>query len=108
MAHFAQLDENNQVLQVIVVNNEVIVDETGNESEQAGVAFCQSLFGSETAWVQTSYNGTIRKNYAGTGFTYDSVRNAFIAPQPAETWTLDEETCQWIDPNPPSFDETTV
>lgn len=100
MAHFAQLDDNNLVTQVIVVNNSDILDQQGQESEAIGVAFCQSLFGSETRWVQTSYNGKIRKNYASTGFTYDQVRDAFIPPQPYPSWVLDEVICAWDAPVP--------
>ena len=95
MAHFAQLDETNIVTQVIVVNNDELLD-NGVESEAKGIAFCQSLLGG--TWVQTSYNGNIRKNYAGIGYSYDATRDAFIAPKanchPEET--LDEETCRWI------------
>jgi hypothetical protein len=99
MAHFAQLDENNVVTQVIVVaNDELLLD--GVESEAKGVIFCKSLFGEDTKWVQTSYNATIRKNYAGIGFKYDSALNAFIAPKPFNSWTLDEDTAQWEAPTP--------
>lgn len=100
MAHFAQLNQNDQVIQVIVVNNSDIVDQTGQESEEVGIAFCQSLFGLETRWVQTSYNGKIRKNYAGIGFLYDYSRDAFIPPQPYPSWVLDEALCVWIPPVP--------
>jgi len=93
MAHFAKLDENNNVLAVHVVNNDVITVD-GNESEQAGIDFLTSLHG-HTLWKQTSYNGNIRKNYAGIGYTYDAGRNAFIPPQPWASWTLNETTCQW-------------
>jgi len=93
MAHFAELDENNIVKQVIVVHNNELLDENGNESEAKGIAFCQSLFGGN--WVQTSYNKTIRKNYAGIDYLYDPIRNAFISPKPYESWILSEETCQW-------------
>jgi len=92
MAHFAQLDEQNIVTQIIVVANDELL-ENGIESETKGIAFCQSLFGGE--WKQTSYNGNIRKNYAGIGYTYDSQRDAFIPPKPYPSWTLVEETCQW-------------
>ena len=87
MAHFAQLDDQNVVLQVIVVNNAELIDPATNlESEAAGIAFCHSLFGSDTRWLQTSYNANIRQNYAGTGFTYDSELDAFIPPElPPET-----------------------
>jgi len=94
MAHFAQLNTNNVVTQVIVVHNsDCQVD--GVEQEAKGVAFCKSLFGSDTQWKQTSYNSTIRKNYAGVGFTYDSARDAFIPSKPFASWVLNESTCRW-------------
>jgi hypothetical protein len=97
MAHFAQLNESNVVTQVIVVhNNELMHD--GVEQEAKGVAFCQSLFGAQTNWKQTSYNGNMRKNYAGIGYTYDANRDAFIPPQSYASWVLDEATCQWNAP----------
>lgn len=100
MAHFAELDANNIVLRVIVVGNDMILDEQGQESEVVGIAFCRSLFGADTRWIQTSYNGTIRKNYAGIGHAYDPTRDAFIAPQPeGEGWIFDEELCQWRNPD---------
>lgn len=93
MAHFAELDATNTVTQVIVVHNNELLD-NGVESEAKGIAFCQSLFGGN--WVQTSYNASIRKNYAGIGCTYDSVRDAFIPPKPEEgNWVLNEDTCRW-------------
>lgn len=98
MAHFAKLDENNNVLAVHVVNNDVITID-GAESEQAGIDFLTGLHG-HTLWKQTSYNGNIRKNYAGVGYTYDAGRDAFIAPQPWASWTLNETTCQWESPTP--------
>lgn len=98
MAHFAKLDENNNVLAVHVVNNDVITID-GVESEQAGIDFLTDLHG-HSSWKQTSYNGTIRKNYAGIGYTYDAGRDAFIAPQPFGSWTLNETTCQWESPVP--------
>ena len=96
MAHFAQLDDNNIVTQVIVVNNSELLDENGQESEAKGIAFCQSLFGGN--WKQTSYNASFRKNYAGIGFTYDLTRDAFIQPEPFASWVLNEETCNWEAP----------
>ena len=93
MAHFAQLDENNVVTQVIVVNNDVVT-ENGVESEELGVQFCENVFGGR--WKQTSYNGNKRKNYAGMGYTFDAVRDAFIPPKPSDDAVLDEATCQWI------------
>jgi hypothetical protein len=104
MAHFAQLNESNVVTQVIVVHNNELMHE-GVEQEAKGVAFCQSLFGSQTNWKQTSYNGNMRKNYAGIGFTYDAGRDAFIAPKPYPSWVLDESTCQWNAPVPMPQDD---
>ena len=95
MAHFAQI-ENNLVTQVIVVNNEDVLDGDDNELESVGAQFCTDLLGG--TWKQTSYNGNIRKNYAGIGDTYDSTRDAFIAPKPYPSWTLVEDTCQWTAP----------
>ena len=95
MAHFAKL-ENNVVTQVIVVSNQDILDEKGQESEELGIKFCSNLLGG--TWLQTSYNGKIRKNYAGIGYTYDEGRDAFIPPKPFNSWLLDEVTCQWKAP----------
>jgi hypothetical protein len=103
MAHFAQLDENNVVTQVIVVHNNELLDENGQEIEARGVAFCQSLLGGN--WKQTSYNGNIRKNYAGIGYTYDAQRDAFIAAKPYPSWLLNELTFQWDAPVPMPNDE---
>lgn len=101
MAHFAQLDENNVVQQVIVVDNENILNpETNEENESIGINFCKSLLGEETNWKQTSYNGSFRKNFAGRGYTYDASRDAFIPPKSYDSWILDEETCQWEPPQP--------
>ena len=98
MAHFAEIGLNNTVLRVIVVHNNECLDENGQEIEAKGAEFCRNLFGG--TWVQTSYNGNIRKNYAGIGFTYDSERDAFIPPKPYPSWNLDEQTCQWQPPTP--------
>ena len=87
MSHWAQIDENNIVLQVLVGPN------YGDEGE----AFFNALGGT---WVKTSYNGNIRKNYAGIGHTYDESRDAFIPPQIFASWTLDETTCNWVCPKP--------
>jgi hypothetical protein len=95
MAHFAKIDENNTVTQVIVVHNNELL-ENGVENELKGIAFCQSLFGGN--WKQTSYNGTMRKNFAGIGYTYDQTRDAFIPPKPYNSWLLDEATCRWNAP----------
>jgi len=97
MAHFAQIDENNIVTQIIVVSDAELID-NGTESEAKGIAFCQSLLNGN--WKQTSYNGNICKNYAGIGYTYDAGRDAFIPPQPYPSWMIDEATCQWQPPVP--------
>jgi len=96
MAHFAKLDENNVVTQVIVVANKDTADAEGVEKEHIGAAFCERLLGG--VWKQTSYNGNIRKNYAGIGYTYDASRDAFIPLKPFNSWTLNEDTCQWQAP----------
>jgi hypothetical protein len=98
MAHFAQLNEENLVTQVIVVANPDTADQDGVENEAIGVEFCTNLLGGK--WVQTSYNANIRKNYAGVGYKYDAALDAFIPPQPFASWTLNEETAQWEAPTP--------
>ena len=100
MANFAQLNEDNIVTQIIVVSNDVINNLPFPESEPVGVAFLQSLFGLTTFWKQTSYNANFRKNYAGIGYTYDLVLDAFIAPQPYPSWVLNTTICQWQAPIP--------
>lgn len=94
MAHYAFLDENNIVTEVITGRNETeVVD---------GISDWEAYYGDfrGQTCVRTSYNGNIRKNFAGIGFTYDPVRDAFIAPQPFPSWVLDEETCRWQAPVP--------
>jgi hypothetical protein len=100
MAHFAQLNENNLVTQVIVVNNATVDNLPFPESEPVGVAFCQSLYGADTIWKQTSYNGNFRVNYAGIGFTYSLELDAFVPPQPYPSWILNTTTVQWEAPVP--------
>jgi hypothetical protein len=91
MAHFAEIDENGVVLQVLVVSD---------EQEHRGHEFLSVDLGLGGTWVQTSYNASIRKNYAGIGYTFDADRDAFIAPQPFASWILNEDTCQWEAPVP--------
>ena len=100
MAHFAKLGTGNIVEQVIVVNNEELLDENGIEQEQKGIDFCKLLFGEDTNWVQTSYNSSFRKNYAGIGFSYDQTKDVFIQPKPYDSWILNETTCNWETPIP--------
>lgn len=90
MAHFAELNDEQTIVQVIVVNNDVLIDEDGNENENQGIAFCQSLYGANTNWKQTSYNGTIRGKYAGIGFTYNTSLDKFISPKCHEQAVLNE------------------
>ena len=106
MAHFAQLDSNNVVTQVIVVGNDDTSDSNGVETESIGVAFCQKLLGAETNWKQTSYNGNMRGNYAGIGYTYMSnvatlgvgSTDVFIAQQPHASWTISTTEAVWKAP----------
>ena len=92
MAHFAKLGVGNIIEAVHVVSNDIAT------TEQAGVDFLNNLYNTRDVWKQTSYNGNIRKNYAGIGFQYDQTRDAFIAPKPFNSWILDETTCQWEAP----------
>jgi hypothetical protein len=98
MAHFAELDASNLVVRVVAVANCECADADGLECEHLGVAFCERHFGGR--WVQTSYNGNIRKRYAGIGFSYDSERDAFIPPKPYPSWVFDEASCDWVPPLP--------
>ena len=98
MAHFAELDSNNKVLRVIVVGNDDCKTQSGKESEKVGIAFCKSLFGPDTKWVQTSYNGSMRGKYADIGDTYDSEADRFIPPSPFPSWVFDEDSYAWIAP----------
>lgn len=78
MAHFAELDENNIVIRVLVVNNSDMIDENGSESEQKGIEFLKNIFGEDTRWIQTSYNRNFRGVYAGPGHYYDSAADVFV------------------------------
>lgn len=101
MAHFCKLDENNIVTQVIVVDNKDVTDPfTGQEDEILGIAFCKKLLGGN--WVQTSYNSTIRKRYAGINYTYNKALDAFIPPSPFPSFVLNTETADWESPLGPA------
>lgn len=110
MAHFAQIDESNVVIDIQVVGNDNTADEEGNEVEAIGVAFLKETFGEDTNWVQTSYNTKVgihalggtpfRGTYAGEGMTYDPVLDVFLAPQPWPSFVLNEETFLWEPPIP--------
>ena len=97
MAHFAKIGLNNKVIDVNVVSDNELLDSNGVEQEVNGIDFLTKLTG-WSIWKQTSYNGNIRKNFAGIGFTYDEDRDAFIPPKPFNSWILNETTCQWEAP----------
>ena len=97
MASFAKIGLNNKVIEVLSVNNEVLKDSNGVEQEVNGIDFLTKLTG-WAIWKQTSYNGNIRKNFAGIGMTYDEDRDAFIAPKLYPSWILNETTCKWEAP----------
>ena len=109
MAHFAKLDANGIVEQVIVVSNDDTSDSNGVEVESIGVAFCQKLLGAETNWKQTSYNSNMRGNYAGIGYTYMTnvatlgvgSTDIFISTQPYASWTIGVGTATWYPPTNP-------
>jgi len=114
MAFFAKLDEKNVVLGVFGVNDQELNNLSFPDSEPLGVAFLTEWSGGYTLWKQTSLEALFRKNYAGIGFEYDSILDAFIAPKPFSSWLLNTNTCQWESPTPrPSdgkayiWDETT-
>ena len=109
MAHFAKLGVGNIIEKVEVVSNDVAL------TEQAGVDFLNNLYGSRDVWKQTSYNGNIRKNFAGIGYKYDQTRDAFIPIKPYNSWLLNEDTCLWeapvampIDDNKYTWNESTT
>ena len=104
MAHFAKIDENNIVQQVIVVTNEDCGNLEFPESEIIGQTFLNSI-GLNGIWKQTSYNSNFRKNYAGIGNVFDESRDAFIGVKPFPSWVLNEETCQWESPIPRPNDD---
>ena len=100
MAHFAQLDENNVIIQVIVVSNDDCLDANGGESEEVGIAFCKSLLGQDTIWKQTSYNKNFRRLYAGIGYTYLQNLDVFVGLKPYPSWVLDNSAGVWVAPIP--------
>ena len=118
MAHFAQLDDKNNVTQVIVVSNDDIKDPSGKEIESIGIAFCQKLLGSDTNWKQTSYNNNLRGNYAGIGYTYMAnvatmgvgSTDIFIRQQPYPSWSIGVGTASWYSPidGPPTLTDSEI
>jgi len=100
MAHFAELDQNNVVLRVVVVDNKDTSDAQGVEKEYIGAAFLERVLGGR--WIQTSYNGNIRKRYAGKGMVYLEDHDQFAGPKPSADHEYDPELGAWI---VPGFDE---
>jgi hypothetical protein len=98
MAHFAKLNDQNVVTDVIVIANHDTSDASGVEKEYIGAAYCERLLGGR--WVQTSYNGSFRKRFAGKGMIYNEDFNAFVRAKPHEGWTLNETTADWEAPIP--------
>tara|TARA_B100000586_G_scaffold239454_1_gene191714 strand:- start:99 stop:467 length:369 start_codon:yes stop_codon:yes gene_type:complete len=99
MSHFAKIDENGIVLAVNVVDNENLLNSEGVEEEAVGIEYLNTLTDTECTWVQTSYNNSFRKQYAGIGWTYDKTNDVFISPQPFPSWTLDANF-DWQAPKP--------
>ena len=108
MAHFARLNENNIVTEVLVVDNSNLLDENGNEQESIGIQFLKNMFGEDTRWVQTSYSNKFRLSYAGLGAKYDLERDIFINPPPYPSWTFNYETLAYDAPIPLPADHETV
>ena len=107
MGHFAELDENNKVIRVVVGCNQDIANNGGELSEQAANHFATvcPLSTNGVKWVQTSYNNNFRKQYAGINYTYDPIKDKFISPQPFPSWNLDNND-NWQAPVPkPSLTE---
>ena len=104
MAHFSKLNEDNIVETVVVVSNQVLIDDENNESEQQGIDFLKSIYGENTVWVQTSYNNTFRKQFAGIDFFYDQDKDVFISPKPYPSWTLNSDN-DWEAPIQDPSDE---
>jgi len=99
MEYFAQLDENNIVLQVIIVSPDDVKDSNDNVSEEIGNFFCKQLTNDQThRWKRTCFEGTFRGRFGNIGYTYDESLDVFIAPQPFPSWTLDPITTEWICP----------
>ena len=101
MAHFTQLDENNIVIQTIVIDNDEISDENGNESESAGIEICRQIVNDpNSTWLQTSFNSNIRSKFAGIGDLYIPDRDCFVEGKPHESWILNMESLVWEPPIP--------
>jgi len=100
MAHFAKLDSQNNVLAVVVINNEDVENLSFPESEPLGITFCKSLFGEDTVWKQTSYNGNFRRQYAAIGGFYYPPKDVFVESKPYPSWLFDNDLANWVAPIP--------
>ena len=98
MAHFAELDKDNKVLRVIVIDNDVTHDADGVEKEELGIAYCKELFGANTNWIQTSFNGNMHNKFAGMGDIYDAKTKTFIPLQTHPSWVWNQEKLEWEPP----------
>jgi hypothetical protein len=96
--HYAELNENNEVIYVAYMGNEIITDENGNEVEELGIQHLHTHHGADRKWVRTSYGGNFRGKYAGLGDTYREDLDMFISPSPYPSWILNETTGQWEAP----------
>jgi hypothetical protein len=110
MAHYAELNEINEVIYVIYMDNEIITDENGNEVEELGIQHLHTHHGSDRRWVRTSYNNNFRMRYAGIGYSYNEELDAFIPPKPFESWVLNIETKDWESPigEPPELTQQEI
>lgn len=108
MAHFAKINTNNIIEEVVVIDNSVLDDGTEVENEQQGIDFCISLWGNEFTYVQTSYNGSFRREYASIGGTYDPTDNGFIRPSPFPSWRFNRTSWEWEAPIAEPADADTV
>lgn len=107
MAHFARLNSDNIVIDVLVVKNEVLLNDSNEEQESLGIEFLKSIFGQDTKWVKTSYNNNIRNKFAGLDEFYDEQNDVFYSQQPFNSWTLNTTTWEWEPPTeyPDDYDD---
>jgi hypothetical protein len=105
MAHYAELNSNNEVINIVYMDNEIIFNKNKEECEYLGIEYLHKHHGSDKKWVRTSYNGNFRGNYASLGDIYREDIDAFIKPQPFSSWKLNIETSQWEPPIPDPSDE---
>ncbi len=106
MAHFAKLNENNEVIEILVIHNNEVTDQNGDEVEELGIDFLKSIYGETTNWKQTSYNSNIRGTFAEIGGIYKEDEDRFVPSSPFPSWVLNEDETEWVPPtNKPTEDE---